>query len=231
MSIYTIGDLHLSLSGDHAMDQFPGWRGYVSKIKENWQALIEPEDTVILPGDFSWGLSLEEALADFRFLQSLPGHKILLKGNHDYWWTTRKKMEAFFSLNGLDSIEILHNNSVQVEGITICGSRGWLFETGEAFDDKIINREAMRLEASLAEGKKSGKELVAFLHYPPVYGENQSPQILDVLTRYGVRRCYYGHIHSSGCRYAMNDVEYLGIRFYLVSADFLGFRPVKVARD
>ncbi len=156
MAVYTISDLHLSLSGDHSMDVFPGWQGYVERIEQNWREHITDADTVVLPGDTSWGLSLEESLADFAFIDRLPGKKILLKGNHDYWWTTKNKMERFFSEHGLNSLQILHNNSVVVEGMAICGSRGWLFETGEAFDAKIINREAIRLELSLAEAEKQG---------------------------------------------------------------------------
>ncbi len=227
MAVYTISDLHLSLSGDHSMDVFPGWQGYVERIEQNWREHITDADTVVLPGDTSWGLSLEEALADFAFIDRLPGKKILLKGNHDYWWTTKNKMERFFSEHGLNSLQILHNNSVVVEGMAICGSRGWLFETGEAFDAKIINREAIRLELSLAEAEKTGQPPVVFLHYPPVYGENESPQILDVLCRHRVSRCYYGHIHAAGCRYAVEG-RYLGIHFRLVSSDFLRFTPVLV---
>lgn len=227
IAVYTIADLHLSLGGDHSMDVFPGWAGYVDRIAQNWRELVAPEDTVVLPGDLSWGMSLEEALPDFIYLQALPGRKILLKGNHDYWWTTRRKMESFFSAHGLNSLEILNNNSVLVDGIAVCGSRGWLFETGEAFDDKIIHREALRLEASIQEAQKTGGEPVAFLHYPPVYGESISPQILEVLQKYGIRRCYYGHIHASGCRWAVQGQAY-GIQFQLVSSDYLKFRPVAV---
>ena len=227
MALYTIGDLHLSLSGDHAMDVFPGWERYVGRIEENWRAKICADDTVVLPGDTSWGMSLEGALADFKFLESLPGKKIMLKGNHDYWWTTKAKMEAFFSALGLKSLQILNNNCVAVDGVAVCGSRGWLFETGEPFDDKIINREAIRLELSIAEAEKTGLEPVAFLHYPPLYGENTSPQILDVLARHSVRRCYYGHIHAAGCRWAFEG-ERRGIFFSLVSSDYLHFDPLLV---
>lgn len=227
MAVYTMGDLHLSLGGDHSMDVFPGWQDYVSRMEQNWRAKITAEDTVVLPGDLSWGLSLEESLPDFQFINALPGRKIILKGNHDYWWNTRSKVRAFFLENGLNTLEILHNNSIAAEGLAICGSRGWLFETGQAFDAKIINREAIRLELSIAEAEKSGLRPVVFLHYPPVYGENESPQILDVLTRHQIGYCYYGHIHASGCRYAI-DGTYLGIRFRLVSSDYLGFDPLLV---
>lgn len=227
IAIYAIGDLHLSLSGDHAMDIFPGWQDYVARIEENWRGKITPEDTVVLPGDTSWGLSLEESLADFQFINDLPGHKILLKGNHDYWWNTKNKISTFFSEHGLNTLEILNNNCVVVGDAAICGSRGWMFETGQPFDDKIINREAIRLDLSITEAVKTGKKPVVFLHYPPVYGENESPQILDVLVRHKVEYCYYGHIHASGCRYAI-DGTYLGIKFRLVSSDYLRFDPLLV---
>lgn len=227
IAIYTIGDLHLSLSGNHSMEVFSGWSRYVERIEKNWRAKITDYDTVVLPGDTSWGMSLEGALADFQFLESLPGKKILLKGNHDYWWSTKNKVSTFFSEHGLNSLEILNNNSIAVEGTAVCGSRGWLFETGEAFDAKIINREAIRLELSIAEAEKTGGTPVVFLHYPPVYGENESPQILDVLVRHRIKLCYYGHIHAAGCRWAI-DGTYMGIKFRLVSSDYLEFNPLLV---
>lgn len=227
MAIYTMGDLHLSLNTDKSMDVFPGWQDYVQRIEENWRAKITDADTVVLPGDISWGMSLEEALPDFAFLDSLPGHKIILKGNHDYWWNTKSKVTNFFAAHGLNTLEILNNNSIVVDSIAVCGSRGWLFETGEPADEKIINREAIRLELSIAEAEKTGKEPVVFLHYPPVYGENESPQILDVLVRHKIARCYYGHVHAAACRYAI-DGTYLGIKFYLVSSDYLNFDPLLI---
>lgn len=227
MAIYTMGDLHLSLNSNKSMDVFPGWNHYVERIKENWCAKIQDTDTVVLPGDISWGMSLEEALQDFQFIDSLPGHKIILKGNHDYWWNTKNKVTNFFDAHGLKTLEILNNNSIVIDQIAVCGSRGWLFENGAPEDEKIINREAIRLELSIADAEKSGKEPVVFLHYPPVYGENESPQILDVLVRHNISRCYYGHVHDSACRYAVEGT-YLGIQFYLVSSDYLKFDPLLV---
>ncbi len=227
MAIYTMGDLHLSLNTNKSMDVFPGWHNYVQRIKENWCAKITDADTVVLPGDISWGMSLQQALMDFEFIDSLPGHKILLKGNHDYWWNTKNKVTNFFDAHGLNTLEILNNNSIVVDNIAVCGSRGWLFENGEPADEKIINREAIRLELSISEAEKTGKQPIVFLHYPPVYGENESPQILDVLVRHHISRCYYGHVHDSACRYAI-DGTYLGIKFYLVSSDYLNFDPLLV---
>lgn len=227
MAIYTIGDLHLSLGGDHSMEVFPGWENYVEQIAENWRERVRAEDTVVLVGDTSWGLTLDEALADFQFLEALPGRKILLKGNHDYWWSTKAKIGAFFAANGLNSLEILHNNTIIAEGLALCGSRGWVMETGKPFDSKIVSREAIRLELSLTEGVKTGLPMAVFLHYPPVYGENECIPILEVLNKYGVERCYYGHIHASGYRWAV-DGTYAGIRFFLVSSDYRRFMPLLV---
>lgn len=227
MALYAIGDLHLSLGGDKPMDVFGGrWQGYVEKLEKGFADLCA-EDVTVLCGDLSWGMSMEAAREDFLFISRLPGRKVVIKGNHDYWWSTRSKVHAFFSAHGLNTLEILHNNCVTADGIAVCGSRGWLFETGEAFDDKIINRECIRLELSIAEAEKTGLEPVVFLHYPPVYGESVSPQILEVLKKHGVRRCYYGHIHAEGCRWAI-DGSYEGIRFRLVSGDYLKFDPVLV---
>ena len=227
MAIYTIGDLHLSLDADKAMDVFPGWENYVQRIRENWLEQIRDEDTVVLVGDHSWGMGLAGARRDLAFIDALPGHKLLVKGNHDYWWSTRAKMEAFFEREGFSTLEILHNSAQAVQGVVLCGSRGWLFEKGEPHDRKIILREAARLEASLAAGAKFPGEKIAFLHYPPLFADQELPEIIDVLCRYQVRRCYYGHIHSASCACAFNG-EYRGILFRLVSADFLRFRPLPI---
>ena len=227
MALYVIGDLHLSFTENKSMDIFPGWKDYVQKIEQNWKAKIRPEDTVVLAGDTSWGMSLEGAKADFAFVNALPGQKLLLKGNHDYWWTTAGKLNRFFEENGFDTLKILHNNSYTVENYCICGSRGWLFDQGEPADQKVLAREAGRLETSILSAHDSSLEKIVFLHYPPVYGEQTSAEMLDVLLRNNIKRCYYGHIHGSGCAYALNG-EYLGIDFRLISADFIRFDPVLV---
>lgn len=227
MAVYVIGDLHLSLSGNKAMDQFPGWEGYVRRMEQNWQSTVLPQDTVVLAGDSSWGMSLQEALEDFRFIHRLPGRKVLLKGNHDYWWTTRSKLERFWSENGLDSLFMLHNNSIVADGLVLCGSRGWIFDDSEPADAKVIAREAMRLEASLNYPQPPELERVVFLHYPPVYGAATAPQILEILQRYHIRRCFYGHLHGPAGAYALNG-EYQGTLFRLVSADFIEFAPIKL---
>ena len=228
MSLFVIGDTHLSLSTDKPMDIFGGWKNYMQRLEENWRSVVQPQDTVIIPGDVSWGMSLEQAKEDFLFLHRRPGKKILMKGNHDYWWTTRAKMESFLEENGLDSLSILHNNAVSVEGLSLCGSRGWMFEQGQEHDKKIINREAGRIRASLQDAQRFGEqEKVLFLHYPPVFMQDSIPEFFEVMNQYGVCRCYYGHIHSQGCRFAFQG-EWCGVQLEMVSADYLRFMPKKI---
>jgi len=222
MSIFAIGDLHLSLSCDKPMDIFPGWSDYVSRIAESWNEQVKSEDTVVLPGDISWGMSLEQALEDFRFIDSLPGKKVLIKGNHDYWWNSRRKMEDFFDKNGLSSLIILHNSFVEADGFAICGTRGWCLEDGAPQDKKVTAREEGRLKASLEAAKPSGLEPLVFLHYPPVFGDSISGGMIDLLLEYNVKRCFYGHLHGPA-RYQALEGEYMGIDFSLVSADHLKF--------
>lgn len=228
MTLYAIGDVHLSLGCDKPMDIFSGWDNYVTRLEQNWRGKITDRDVVLLCGDSSWGMSLEEALADFRFLDRLPGRKLLLKGNHDYWWSTRSKMERFFAENGLSSLEILHNNCVPFGRYGICGTRGWIFEKGEPQDIKVLAREAGRLETSLCECKQRGLEPIAFLHYPPVYLMERSEPILEMLAKYQVRRCYYGHLHGASTRQAVNG-PWNGLELTLISSDYLCFDPIWVA--
>ena len=224
MSIYAIGDTHLSFSTDKPMDIFGGWTDYVYRLEKNWRAVVKDEDTVVIPGDISWAMSLEGAEEDFRFIHNLPGRKIILKGNHDYWWTTKKKMDTFLAEKGFDSIELLHNNAFRVGDFTICGSRGWFYDAQTGLDKKVIAREAARIDRSIEEGKKLGGELLVFLHYPPLSQEQKCEEIMDVLIKHGIKRCFYGHLHGASCLYAVqNEVD--GIDFSLVSADFLQFCP------
>ena len=227
MSLYAIGDLHLSLGTDKPMDVFGGrWENYVEKIKEGFSTLNDDDLTVIC-GDISWGMSLDETLEDFKFIDRLPGRKIILKGNHDYWWTTATKAKKFFAENDITTIDILHNNCFKYENIALCGTRGWFYEEskGDEHDKKIMNREIMRLDASL---KAAGEvEKYVFLHYPPKYYNYECPEILELLRNYGVRRCIYGHIHGSGCAFAFNGM-YGNAKFDLVSADYIQFEPKKL---
>lgn len=227
MSLYTLADLHLSLGTDKPMDIFRGWDNYVRLIKDTWSYLVEEEDTVVIPGDVSWAMKLEETFEDFTFIEKLPGKKIILKGNHDLWFSTKSKVEKYLADNHFDSIQVLFNNSFIYEDHVICGTRGWINEPGEAVDKKVLKREAGRLRLSLEDGMKTGKTPIVFLHYPPIYGGNECYEILDVLLEYGVKKCYYGHIHGKSSEYAING-ERMGIDFHLVSCDFLQFTPLKV---
>lgn len=225
MAIYAIGDLHLSLEAEKPMDIFPGWNGYLERLEKNWRALVSPEDTVVLAGDISWAMKLEDTAADFSFIQKLPGQKLLMKGNHDYWWTTANKMNRYLTAQGFDTLHLLHNNSYSVEGYALCGTRSWLFDPGEAHDEKVMNREIGRLRMSL-DAAGEGEKLV-FLHYPPVYPGTGAPEVIETMKAYGVRRCFYGHLHGQSLRYAVQgDVD--GIRYKLISADGLGFCPYRI---
>lgn len=223
MALYAIGDTHLSLSGDKSMDVFGGaWENYVDKLREGFSA-VEPEDTVVLCGDLSWGMSLEQAEADFAFLNALPGRKLLLKGNHDYWWTTAAKMNRFFAEKGFDTFQLLHNNCHFYGETALCGTRGWFFE--EHGDPKVFNRELIRLETSL---KAAGeREKLCFLHYPPRYQGYTCAEIIELLERYQVKACYYGHLHGGSHRLAMEGT-YNSVEYRLVAADYLNFQPKKI---
>ena len=231
MALFAIADLHLSFGVSKPMDLFgEHWENHPAKIEENWRAKVGPEDTVILPGDFSWGMTFQESARDFQYLENLPGKKILLKGNHDYWWSTASKMKEFFALQGFTTLEILYNNAYLVEGIALAGTRGWMVDDGqdEKQNDKIFNRECGRLELSLQAARKlSDGPLYAFLHYPPVLKNYTYQPMLEIMKKYGVSRCYYGHIHGRAQHGAFCG-ERDGILFELVACDFLGFSPKEI---
>lgn len=228
MALFAIGDTHLSLGADKPMDVFGGaWTGYVDKLRRNFEETVGPEDTVVLCGDVSWGMSLEEAKPDFAFLDALPGRrKLLLKGNHDYWWTTAAKMTRFFADSGFTTLELLHNNCHWYGDAALCGTRGWFYEEDAGgHNEKVFRRELIRLEASL---KAAGEgEKLCFLHYPPCYQGYTCPEIMDLLERYRVKTCYYGHLHGGSCRLAVEGAVN-GVEYRLVSADHLRFQPWKV---
>ena len=184
MALFVLGDTHLSLGGSKPMDVFPGWNGYVERLEANWRKLVKPEDTIVLAGDISWAMRLTDTRRDFEFLQQLPGQKLIMKGNHDYWWTTANKMNAYLKAEGFDTLHILHNNSYSVEGYAICGTRGWLFDVGEPHDEKVMNREIGRLKMSL-DAAEPGLEKLVFLHYPPVYTGTSAPEIVATLKAHG----------------------------------------------
>lgn len=227
MALYAIGDLHLCLGAPKPMDVFGGaWVGYMEKLRQGL-SVIGPEDTTVLLGDLSWALDLQQAKEDFAFIDSIPGRKIILKGNHDYWWSTAAKFYKFCGENGFENLWVLNNNAYTYGDVAICGTRGWFFEEqrcGEQ-DEKVFKRELLRLEKSLQEAGDRRK--IVFLHYPPRYKGYECREILELLERYEVCSCYYGHLHGPSHKLAMEGL-WNGIEFRLVAADFVNFSPVTV---
>jgi predicted phosphohydrolase len=227
MALYAIGDLHLCLGAAKPMDIFGGaWVGYMDKLRQGL-SVIEPEDTTVLLGDLSWALDLSGAKDDFSFVNDIPGRKIILKGNHDYWWSTASKFYKFCAENGFENQYILHNNHYVYEDWAICGTRGWFFEEerGGEHDEKVFKRELMRLEASLQAA--GDMEKIVFLHYPPKYKGYECAPILELLEKYEVGRCFYGHLHGPSHGLAMEGL-WNGVDYRLVSADRLNFQPFRV---
>lgn len=227
MAIYAMGDLHLSVAAQKPMDIFTGWDNHAEKLISNWKRKITDKDTVVLAGDTSWGMSLAQAAPDFRLLHKLPGQKIILKGNHDYWWNSLTKMNETLAEHEFDTLRFLHNNSYYVEGVHICGSRGWIFENGEQYDEKMIRREAIRIEASLkSRGPQEGPTIL-FLHYPPIYAGQTLEPYIKLMQKYGVKQCCYGHIHGKGHKHAAQGLC-RGIEMTMISADYLSFDPLLI---
>ena len=227
MALYAIGDLHLCLGAPKPMDVFGGaWVGYMDKLREGLK-VIGPEDTTVLLGDLSWALDLPSSRADFAWIDQIPGRKILLKGNHDYWWSTAAKFQKFCQENSFKDMFLLNNNCYLYEDLAICGTRGWFFEEERSgqHDEKVFKRELLRLEASLKAGGDRPK--LVFLHYPPRYKGYECPEILELLAKYDVRRCFYGHLHGGSHKLAMEGL-WDSVEFRLVAADYLDFKPYKV---
>lgn len=226
MALYAIGDLHLSLTADKPMEVFgPAWENYTERIGDALSRLTAG-DVLVLAGDTSWGIDLNEAEADFRFLDQFPCKKYLVKGNHDYWWSTVSKMKNFFTEKGLTTLDFLHNNCALYGDYALCGTRGWFFEEDQKpHNAKVLNREVGRLETSLKAAE--GRSIFCFLHYPPLYQGYECPEILRLLQRYGVGECYFGHLHGAAQKRALEGVHY-NTDFHLVAGDYLNFLPVKV---
>ena len=233
MALFALSDTHLSSKVNKPMHIFGSrWNDHRNKIMISWNEIVKENDTVIIPGDISWGINFEEAVDDIGFIDSLPGNKILMKGNHDYWWNTVNKMTAFFSDNSFNTIRILNNNSYETDSFVICGSRGWYpdVKTPSGADyNKIVNREAGRLQMSIDDGKRfdTAKERLVFMHFPAVFGDYICRELIDVLHRNNIRRCFFGHIHGVydiPCYYTFEDIE-----FHIVSADYLNFKPLLIS--
>lgn len=227
MSLFAIADTHLSFGTDKPMDTFQGWENYTQRLEKNWNNLVSDKDYVIIAGDISWAMNFNQLYADFDFINKLNGKKIILKGNHDYWWNTVKKMNEFIEKNNFRTISFLHNNALNFDDFSVCGSRGWLFESLEEQDEKVLNREVARLKMSL-ECAESDEKLV-FLHYPPITTKEKCDEILNLLKAYGIKKCYYGHLHGVAAKYAVDDrIE--EIDFKLISADRLKFIPYLIKK-
>lgn len=234
MSIFVMADLHLAFNQNKPMDIFgENWVGHEEKIKRNWIENVKENDLVILPGDFSWETYLENTKLDFQYLNNLPGKKLLLKGNHDYWWSTLTAMRQFLQENNFTNIDFLYNNSYEYDNKIICGTRGWSI-ADEEMDKKLINRELIRLELSIKDGINrfgEDKEIIVFMHYPPITKAKiiikQEAQFVELMKKYNVKRCYYGHLHGASiCDAIEGKIE--GIEFKLVSADKLDFKLMKI---
>lgn len=228
MSIYAISDLHLSFNTDKPMDIF-GWENYEQKIKEDWSSKVKDEDLVILGGDFSWSMQLEDTYKDFEFIHNLPGKKLLLKGNHDYWWNTITKMRKYIKEIGFTDIDFIYNNSYEFEDRIICGTRGWNFNDGEQGTEKIYNRELQRLKLSLEDGiNKYGKDkkIIVCMHYPPVK-TNETSDFIKLMENYNVEKCLYGHLHGPAHRFVVeNNID--GIEYIMISCDYTDFKLIKL---
>lgn len=232
--MYVIADLHLSFKNPKPMNIFgDNWENHEEKIKKDWEGKVTDGDIVILPGDFSWAMNLEEAYLDFKYLDELPGKKLLLKGNHDYWWTTITKMRNYLKEYNFNTIDFIYNNSYCYENYIITGTRGWTLNDLEG-TGKILNRELGRLELSLQEGvTKFGKnkEIIVFMHYPPITNSsllnNLELKFVEMMKRYNVSKCMYGHLHGYSHKDAIEG-KIKGIEFTLVSGDYLDFKLMKI---
>ena len=236
MSLFVISDLHLDvLTNEKSMEVFGDkWKNYTQRLQKNWSAVVSDNDTVIIPGDISWALTLEDSIHDLKWINDLPGRKILMKGNHDFWWSTIKKMNTFFDANNLDTLKVLYNDAIEVEDYILAGSRGWFVDKStqphgsvNADYDKVINREKIRLRMSLDEAKRLQselhKEILVFFHFPPVWNDFVCEELISILKEYEIKRAYFGHIHGV---YSVSSLfEYEGIKFKMISADFVDFLP------
>lgn len=227
MALYAIADLHLSFGSNKPMDDFPGWHGYVERLRSNWLSSVTEEDVVVIAGDVSWGMTLPQALKDFQFLHALPGTKILMKGNHDYWWDTRRKMDRFLEENGLTSLTFVHNDCYNLgDGRAVCGTRGWFYDAEADADKKVLMREIGRLHMSVNAAREQQLEPIVFLHYPPIYAGAVCEEMLIALQSLHITRCYYGHIHGRNAIEKAFNGTVNGLSMQLISGDSLQFAPL-----
>ena len=227
MSLFAIADTHLSFGTDKPMDTFEGWENYTERLKKNWNNVVSPNDDVVIAGDISWAMDFSELAADFDFLESLNGNKILLKGNHDYWWNTLSKMNRFLEENHYRSIRYLYNNAYTCGTCSVCGSRGWIYDSEEEQDQRILLRETARIKRSIECAET--ENIVLFLHYPPVSQNIQCKEITDLIKEYGIKKCYFGHLHGEAAKYAFEG-SLNGVDYKLISCDRLKFTPYLILK-
>lgn len=227
MSLFAIADTHLSFGTNKPMDTFAGWENYTERLQKNWIKVVGTDDDVVIAGDISWAMDFNELEADFDFLESLNGNKIILKGNHDFWWNTLSKMNRFIQEKGYKTIKFLYNNSYECGPCSVCGSRGWIYDSEEEQDKKILLRETSRIERSLQSSQNSSKLL--FLHYPPVSQNFKCEEIIELINKYGIKKCYFGHLHGEAAKYAFEG-EQDGVDYKLISCDRLKFTPYLILK-
>jgi len=229
MSIYAISDLHLSFNTNKPMDIF-GWNNYEEKISQDWRTNVKEEDLVLLTGDFSWEMKLENTYKDFQFINNLHGKKLLLKGNHDLWWTTLKRMREFLKEKEFNNIDFIYNNSYEFENYIIAGTRGWNLVSENIDDKKIKDRELLRLENSIIDGiRKYGedKPIIVCMHYPPLLKDLKNNEFTKILEKYNVKYCLYGHLHGKS-HINVFDGIYNNVNYKMVSCDYTGFKLIKI---
>jgi uncharacterized protein len=227
VALFAISDLHLALSGDKPMDVFgEHWYKHDKKIRENWIKNIKDSDMVLIAGDISWSMNMEEGMADLEWIKSLPGDKIIVKGNHDYWWGSITKLNSLY-----ENMHFIQNNFFSYENYAICGTRGWICPGIENFtehDEKIYTRELARLRLSLEAAKSGGfDEFIVMMHYPPLTDKFETSGFTEIFKEYNVSKVIYGHLHG----YALSrvvDGSINGIEYIMTSADYINFNPVKI---
>lgn len=227
MSLFAIADTHLSFGTDKPMDTFEGWQNYTQKLETNWNKVVAENDDVLIAGDISWAMNFDELVADFQFLEKLNGNKIILKGNHDYWWNTVSKMNKFLLENEFKTIKFLYNNSYDCAGVSVCGTRGWMLENEDEDNERILLREIGRLKRSLDSAQNEQK--IVFLHYPPVSQNSCCNRIVDILNEYGIKKCFFGHLHGEAAKYVLEG-NINGIDYRLISCDRLKFTPYLILK-
>ncbi|KAJ49339.1 hypothetical protein BD780_004082 [Clostridium tetanomorphum] len=227
MAIYAISDFHLAFTSDKPMDIFgDNWYKHEEKIKENWLKTIEDEDTVLIAGDISWSMKIKEGMMDLEWIHNLPGRKILVKGNHDYWWTSITKLNNLY-----DDMKFIQNNYFPYEDYAICGTRGWICPGGDKFtaqDEKIYKRELIRLRLSLDSAKKDGfNKFIVMLHYPPINDKCDGTEFIEIFREYNVQIVVYGHLHDVN-KDKVFEGNKDGIQYMLTSCDYLDFKPIRL---